>query len=321
MEVTGKEQGKETGMIAGIDVGGTKIAVGLIDNSGKVLARTDSPIHVERGPRDALSRILEILKAQVQQTGVAIDGIGIGCTGPVDPMTGELGDVNTLPGWQGWNPVSELSTELKVTAAMENDADAAALGEACWGSGKGKRSLICITVGTGIGAGVILNGEIYRGAHDSHPEIGHHIIDPAGPYCTCGAYGCWESLASGPSMEQWYAEQAGVEIVLTAKEICALARAGDATALLAVRRGAKYLGMGIANIVTVLMPEAVVLGGSMMQSADLFLDDLQRMVRANCRIVPYQFCEISVASLGPDVGLIGAAQVWHHRFNTSKEIL
>jgi glucokinase len=79
--------------------------------------------------------------------------------------------------------------------------------------------------------------------------------------------------------------------------------------------------MGIANIVTVLMPEAVVLGGSMMQSADLFLDDLQRMVRANCRIVPYQFCEISVASLGPDVGLIGAAQVWHHRFNTSKEIL
>ena len=312
----GTKQGER--MIAGIDVGGTKIAVGLIDETGKVRVRTDTPIHVERGPQVALRGIMEILRAQEQQTGLVIEGIGIGCTGPVDPLTGELGDVNTLPGWQAWNPVSELSAELKVTVAMENDADAAALGEARWGSGKGKRSLVCITVGTGIGAGVILNGELYRGVQGSHPEIGHHIVDPAGPYCTCGAYGCWESLACGPAMEQWYAEQDGVSVGQTAKEICALARAGDRTALLAVRRGSKYLGMGIANVVTMFMPEAIVLGGSMMQSADLLLDDLQAIVTANCRIVPYQLCKIAVASLGPDVGLIGAAQVWHHRFSKSK---
>lgn len=321
MEVTPKQQGKGTGMIAGIDIGGTKIAVGLVNDRGQVLARTDTPIYVERGPQEALGRILEILKTLEQETGGAIDGIGIGCTGPVDPVTGELGDVNTLPGWQGWNPVLELSTKLEVTAAMENDADAAALGEARWGSGKGKRSLVCITVGTGIGAGVILNGEIYRGANNSHAELGHHIIESAGPHCTCGAYGCWESLACGPSMEQWFAEQIGGEVALTAKDIFAMARAGDTTALLAVRREAKYLGMGLANIVSILMPEAIVLGGSIMQSFDLLLDGMQTMVRENCRLVPYQLCEISVASLGPNVGLIGAAQVWHHRFNTSKGTL
>jgi glucokinase len=318
MEITSKLQNMDDGIIAGIDIGGTKIAVGLIDDTGKVLVRTDTPIHVERGPQDALNRILEILRAQTQQIGVAIAGIGIGCTGPVDPITGELGDVNTLPGWQGWNPVMLLSAKLGVTAAMENDADAGALGEIILGPGKGKRSLVYITVGTGIGAGVILNGEIYRGANHSHPELGHHIIDPNGPLCTCGAYGCWESFAAGPAMEQWFAEQTGGVVSLNAKEICALARAGDSTALLAVRREAKYLGMGLANIVSALMPEAIVLGGSMMQSADLFLDGLQAVVRGNCRLVPYEFCEISVASLGPDVGLIGASQVWHHRFQKSR---
>ena len=96
---------------------------------------------------------------------------------------------------------------LVLPAALENDADAAALGEARWGAGKGKRTLVSITVGTGIGAGIILNGEVYRGVASAHPEIGHQIIEPGGPLCTCGAIGCWESLASGPAFEQWYAEQ------------------------------------------------------------------------------------------------------------------
>jgi glucokinase len=320
MEVTVYQQARGAGITAGIDIGGTKIAVGLVNDRGEVIARTDTPIHVERGPKEALARIIGILKAQVQKTGAIIEGIGIGSTGPVDPITGEFGDVNTLPGWQGWNPVVELAKEFQVSAAMENDADAAALGEARWGSGKGKSRLICITVGTGIGAGIILGGEIYRGANESHPELGHQIIDPDGPYCTCGAYGCWESLASGPSMEQWYAENGG-GAARNGKDICTMARSGDATALLAVRRAAKYLGIGLANIVTMFMPEAIVLGGSVMQSADLFLDDLHAIVQANCRLVPHQLCTISVASLGSDVGLIGAAQVWHQRFKTSKGIL
>lgn len=301
-------------MIAGVDIGGTKIALGLIDDSGAVVTRTEIPVEVNRGPANARERILKILRKQVEETGADLLGIGIACTGPIDPIAGELGDVNTLPGWQGWNPVREFGEAFGVEAAMENDADAAALGEARWGAGKGKSSLISITVGTGIGAGIILNGDVYRGANHSHPEIGHHIVEPDGPLCTCGASGCWESLAAGPAFEQWYAEQNPEKQRLTGKEICGRARAGDAEARQAVEYLAKYLGIGISNVVLMFMPEVIALSGSVMQSADLLLDSIRAVVRANCRMVPVDHCEIAVSSLGANAGLIGAAQAWHNRF-------
>jgi glucokinase len=302
-------------MIAGIDIGGTKIAVGLVNDQRVVVVRTEIPIQVELGPANARSRILKVLHKQVEETGAALTGIGIACTGPVDPMTGELGDVNTLVGWRGWNPVQELIEAFGVSAALENDADAAALGEARWGAGKGKHSLVSITVGTGIGAGIILNGEVYRGNKYAHPEIGHHIVEPDGPLCTCGASGCWESLASGPALEQWYAEQNSSEQHLTGKEICALARMGNVGAQQAVERLAKYLGIGLSNVVSMLVPEVIALSGSVMQSADLLLDRIRAIVRNNCRLVPADSCEITMSSLGSDAGLIGAAQVWHNRFD------
>ena len=302
-------------MIAGIDIGGTKIALGLVDENGIVVTRGEIPIEVQSGPASARDRILTILHKQVSETGASLTGIGIACTGPVDPLTGELGDVNTLPGWEGWNPVLELADAFRVTAAMENDADGAALGEARWGRGRGKRSMVSITVGTGIGAGIILNGEVYRGANHSHPEIGHHIVEPGGPLCTCGASGCWESLASGPALELWYAEQNPGEERRSGKEICTLARANDAAAQRAVEHLAKYLGLGLSNVVSMLMPEVIALSGSVMQSADLLLDSIRASVRDNCRLVPAKDCEIAVSSLGANAGLIGAAQVWHSRFD------
>jgi glucokinase len=221
--------------------------------------------------------------------------------------------VNTLPGWVGWNPVADLSNVFGVSAALENDADAAALGEARWGVGRGKSSLIGITVGTGIGAGIILNGEVYRGADGSHPEIGHHIVEPSGPLCTCGAYGCWESLASGPALEQWYTEH-NLDEVRSGKDICDLARSGNAGAQSAVNRMAKYLGLGISNVVSMFMPEVIALSGGVMQNSDLFLDRIRAVVLKNSRLVPAARCEIVVSSLGSDAGLIGAAQVWRSRF-------
>ncbi len=302
-------------MIVGVDIGGTKIALGLVDDNGAVVIRTEIPVQVELGPANARDRILKILRKQVHETGAGLIGIGIACTGPVDTITGELGDVNTLPGWQGWNPVRELADAFGVPAALENDADAAALGEARWGAGKGKRSLVSITVGTGIGAGIILNGDVYRGAMHAHPEIGHHIVEQGGPLCTCGASGCWESLASGPALEQWYADQNPSEERRTGKEICALARTGDAGAQRAVEHLAKYLGIGLSNVVSMLMPEVIALSGSVMQNADLLLERIRAIVRSNCRLVPVESCEIAVSSLGSDAGLIGAAQVWHNRFD------
>jgi glucokinase len=304
-------------MIAGIDIGGTKIAFGLVDDAGNVISRRDIPVDVDRGPANARDAMLKVMREL--QTHGGFSGIGIGSTGPVDIMTGEFGDVNTLPGWQGWNPMQELADEFHVRIALENDADAAALGEARWGAGRGKRSLIGLTVGTGIGAGIVLNGVVYRGAGNSHPEIGHHIIEPAGPLCTCGAVGCWESLAAGPAIEQWFAEQNPDNPIRTCKEICNMARAGDAAAERAVDRLARYLGIGLSNVIHMLMPEVIALSGSVMQSADLLLDKMRAIVRNNCRVVPSEFCEITLSSLGANAGLIGAAEVWHNRFEHSSE--
>jgi len=301
-------------MIAGIDIGGTKIALGFVDDNGKVLARTDIPIEVASGPASASQRIAATLRQLIAAGGVDLQGIGIACTGPIDPITGLMGDVNTLPGWMGWNPVEEMAAVFGVRVALENDADGAALGEARWGAGLGKRSLISITVGTGIGGGIILDGQVYRGAANSHPEIGHHIVEPDGPLCTCGAHGCWESLAAGPAFEQWYAEQNPNEEHRSGKQICALARQGHTQARQAVDRLANYLGLGIANVVSIFTPETIALCGSVMGSADLLLEPIRAVVRDRCRLVPVESCEIILSQLGVNAGLIGAAQVWHSRF-------
>lgn len=304
-------------MIGAVDIGGTKIAVGVVDEHGRVRAKAECPTDVPRGFANAMRRLAGMLAQCAGQCGAKIQGIGIGCTGPVDPVEGSLGNVNLLPGWEGGNPVKDLSAEFGVTAAMENDADAAGLGEAAWGAGKEKARLVYVTISTGIGASVILDGKVYRGAGDCHPEIGHHVIEPSGPLCSCGARGCWESLASGPAMVEWIQAQAPANYQradLDAKLICARAHTGDEWARRAVEREAYYLGVGLANIVSVFTPDAIVLGGGVMRSADLFFDRIHQVIRANCRLVPFEQVEISLASLGPDVALIGAAEVWRHHF-------
>jgi glucokinase len=307
-------------LIGAVDIGGTKIAVGMIDSNGKVLARLECPTDADRGYPEALRRITEMLRATAQTANMQISGIGIGSTGPVYPLTGEIGDVNFFPHWKGKNPVRDLGQTFQVKVAMENDADAAALGEAGWGAGQNKSRLIYVTVGTGIGTGLIVDGQLYRGVDQSHPEIGHHLIDPSGPPCLCGFRGCWESLAAGPAMVMWLEGNAppgyphGAD--LTAKKICELAQQGDDWALRAVERESRYLGLGLANLVTMFVPEVIVLGGSVMKSAVLFLGGIRKVITASCRYVPYEKTELALASLGEDSNLIGAGRVWHHRFGS-----
>jgi glucokinase len=305
-------------MIGAIDIGGTKIAGGIVDENGRLLARLETPTDAESGYRAALARVGALLAEATQASNAHITGIGIGSTGPVNPATGEFGDVNFFPHWRGENIVRDLSRIFKVPAALENDADAAALGEAAWGAGKNKKRLVYVTIGTGIGAGLVFDGNLYRGVDGSHPEIGHHLIDPSGPECACGFRGCWESLAAGPAMVQWVECSAAQNYPhrgnLTAKRICELAQAGDEVAVQAVAREARYLGLGLANIVTMFAPDALVLGGSLMKSAPLFLDEIRRQIELNCKLVPYEKAEVTLASLGEDSNLIGAARVWYHRF-------
>jgi glucokinase len=301
-------------MVGAVDIGGTKIAVGVVDDEGRILASSECPTEAARGFADAMDRTTAMLRDCVQRACVNIEGIGIGSTGPVDPVIGVIGDVDFIKEWKGGNPVVELANRFAVSVAMENDADAAALGEAFWGAGRGRDHMIFVTVGTGIGAGVLIGGKLYRGVDGAHPEIGHHVVDTTGPKCFCGANGCWEILARGPAMTQWMLTQDESRGPVSAKQICELARTGDALAVQAVEREGYYLGLGLANLVTIFTPEVIVLGGSVMQSAPLFMGTIHETIRRICTQVPSEKVEIRLASLGPQTGLIGAARVWRHRF-------
>ena len=305
-------------MIGAVDIGGTKIAVGMVDDTGRVLSKLESPTNASGGYANGIVRMIEMLHRTSQEAGVEISGIGIGSTGVVYPGSGAFGDVDLLPGWQGNNPVQDLAREFKVTVALENDADASALGEAGWGAGKLKSRLIYITVGTGIGGGVILDGQLYRGVDMAHPEISHHVIDPSGPDCSCGYRGCWESLATGPAMAAWFnlngAGDRRSPGDLSAAQICQLAKRGEELAMRAVEREAYYLGLGLANLINLFVPDVIVLGGSVMKSAALFLDGIRKVISQGCRFVPFEKTELALASLGENANLIGAARVWHHRF-------
>jgi glucokinase len=305
-------------MIAAVDIGGTKVAVGVVDSEGKVLSSSESPTGADCEYARALDSIVSMLKDVERNAGRQLSGVGIGSTGPVDPFTGDFGELDFLPKWRGKSLVKDLERIFNVTVALENDGDAGALGEAGWGAGKSKSRLIYVTVGTGIGGGIILDGKLYRGVDGAHPEIGHQVLDPSGPLCSCGFRGCWEALAAGPAMSAWlegsappdYQHRAG----LTAKRICQLAVEGDELARSAVSREARYMGLGLANLINLFTPDAIVLSGSIMKSADLFLPGIRETIRQGCRFVPFEKTELLMASLGENANLIGAAMVWHHRF-------
>jgi glucokinase len=302
-------------MIGAVDIGGTKLAVGLVDDRGRVLAKRETATGPESTYSVGLETIAGMFREMAKSPRIEITGIGIGSTGPLDPLTGELGEVDFLPHWRRQNPVRDLAALFGVKVALENDADAGALAEAAWGAGRDKSRLIYITVGTGIGGGIILDGKLYRGVGGAHPEIGHQVIDLSGPPCSCGFDGCWEALAAGPALAAWTRSQSpGNDSYSTAEQICHMARKGDELARRAVEREALYLGLGIANLINLFTPDIIVLAGSLMKSAPLFLEEIRATISRGCRFVPYEKTELVLASLGDDANLIGAARVWHHRF-------
>ncbi len=294
-------------MIGAVDIGGTKFAVGMLSRAGEVLARQEVPSAAEDGPQAGLGRIIAMLRETARQAGGELEGIGIGCTGPVYPLTGKVGRIEFLPGWEGLNLAAEIEKPFGLKVALENDADASALGEYAWGAGQGSRRFLYVTVSTGIGVGFVIDGQLYRGVEGAHPEIGHHVIDPSGPQCFCGAHGCWESLAGGLALARFANRP-------TARAACEAAESGDPQAIQAVAAEAKYLGLGIANLVSLYTPDIIALGGGVMQSRPLFWEKIEQTVRENCGLVPFELTRLVPARLGRDVGLAGAAQAWIGRF-------
>jgi glucokinase len=217
-----------------------------VESQGKVLSSEESPTGSDCEHTRGLDTIMSMLRDVARNAGGELCGVGIGSTGPVDPFNGDFGELGFLPKWRSKSLVKDLARIFNVPVASENDGDAGALAEAGWGAGKNKSRLIYVTVGTGIGGGIILNGKLYRGVEGAHPEIGHQVLDPSGPLCSCGFRGCWESLAAGPAMAAWLESTAPPDyqhrMGLTAKRICQLAVEGDELARSAVSREARASG-------------------------------------------------------------------------------
>jgi glucokinase len=246
--------------VGAVDIGGTKIAVGIVRDDGHILDRSECQTEPRRGFPDAVLRIREMLSRAIDRCGT-IDGIGVGCPGPLDPFKGLIGDVGTLPGWDGRDLTEAIGAHFGVSIAVENDADAATLAEYAWGATQTSGTLIYVTISTGIGGGIVQSGHLYRGVRGAHPELGHQVIDPSGPVCYCTISGCWESLASGSAMGTCFHQTNPERGSPTAAQICDLAQQGDPLALVAVKREAHYLGLGLANLVTLFTPEVICLGG------------------------------------------------------------
>jgi len=305
-------------MIGALDIGGTKIAAGLVEEDGHLLSHTSTSTQTNLALEDALTSMVNMLTELSSKAASPLAGVGIGCTGPVFPKLGTIGKVEFMPKWEGANLVEMLSDRLGVSVAIENDADAAALGEWAWGAGRGTQTFLLITIGTGIGVGLVIHGKIYRGVDSAHPEIGHHVIDPSGPLCFCGAHGCWESLASGPAMERWLQAHYPQPRSLSAQQICQLAEQGDQKASEAVKHTAYFLGIGLANMITQYIPECIALGGGLMQSFGLFREQMLTTIDQNCGLVPHEKVQILPVALGLHSGLIGAARVWVEHFTASR---
>jgi len=313
----------KTGIVIGVDLGGTYVRAGAFDSQGCLLAAREMPIRAAQGPQAGLQRIQDLIEMvwKISEKRPLL-GIGIGSTGPVDPQRGIINNPFTLPGWENVSIAAWLEQAFHVPITLENDADVAALGEYWRGVGQSVPRLYAVTVGTGIGTALILDGQIYRGMDGLHPEGGHIILDPAGPACYCGANGCWESLCSGPAIAR-QARQADLRGSLLlemsggnldeidARLVAEAARAGDAVALAIVDRVAHYFALGIVNVILSITPEMIVLGGGVMKSADLFLPRLRQTLASHSVILPAERVRIEVAQLGNYAGLYGAAYtIW-----------
>jgi glucokinase len=312
--------GAVTTTVLAIDIGGTKLAAGIVDGSGSILARGEVPTLAAEGPERVLDRIVRLANDVLGAPGGSADAIqriGIGCAGPVDRQAGLILNPPNLPGWVRVPLVERIEKALGRPAVLENDANAAALGEFRYGAGKGASSLVYLTVSTGIGGGIILDGKIWHGVKDGAGEVGHMTLLPDGPLCGCGNRGCLEALASGPAIARRAREALATERPtrlreagdFTAADVVRLAQEGDALAAQVWDETVRYLGLGVAAIVTILAPGRVVIGGGVAKAGDFLFAPLRREVRRRVRLVAVESVPILPAALGPDVGILGAAAV------------
>lgn len=308
--------------ILGVDLGGTLIRAGLFADSGNLLIKQEMLTKVDEGPDAVIARIAGLVRHVCGQAGISMDegkirGLGIGSPGPLNPHTGVILSPPNLPGWDCIPLKERLQQDLGLPVYLNNDANAAVLAEYLYGSGKGVRNLVYMTISTGIGGGIILDGRLLLGEDGNAGEIGHMILQPEGPLCGCGSRGCLEALASGTGIVNRTRERLKAEPdratrlrekeTLTAKEVIAAAQAGDPLAADIVKETQVFLGLGIANVINLFNPKKIVFGGGVSKAGEYLLKPAIEIARNHALKGIASSVEFGVTALGEDVGLYGAA--------------
>jgi len=307
----------------GIDIGGTNIKIAVVEDSGKVRARGIIDTLPFEGPRPAFRRIRSAVRSLAGIGGGGeIVGAGVGCAGLIDPRKGRLLSSPNLPEWEN-TPLRRIAERsLSVYTIVDNDANSAAYGEFRLGSSRGVRNIVFITLGTGVGGGVVADGRLLRGAANFAAEVGHTPVTVDGPKCRCGSRGCLEAYVGsyglircareqlrrkkGRVLRRWLEEE---KKRLTPQLIFEAARRRDAAATAVVRGAGEALGVGIASLVNIFNPEVVVLGGGVSASFDLLKPHVDRVVRRRAFAESAKIVRITPSRLGNDATVLGAAML------------
>jgi glucokinase len=309
----------------GVDVGGTKVAAGLVDSIGEITHQTRTPmIATDAGAGlAAVTAAIDSVSAAARlskESPRLISGIGICAPGPLCPRTGVVINPPNLPGWRNFPLADLISKSYRLPVRVDNDGNAAALAEALWGAGRGYRNIFCATIGTGIGTGIVFDGRIYHGRTGAAAEGGHMTIDYRGPRCGCGKLGCIEALASGPAIARRASEkiaagrcssileQAGGHIDRITSEMVGRAYlAGDLQAKEVLQETAMFLAVWLGNIVDLLEPDVMIIGGGAAPMLQPFFGEIHDRlpswsVNSHCQEIP-----LVTAHYGADAGIAGGA--------------
>lgn len=310
----------------GIDVGGTNVKIALVDKSGKIIYSNSVPTYAKMGYEYTVNNIKQAIKDLMKETNTTakdIDGIGFDFPGQVDYKTGVVKLAPNIPGWVNVPIAQMIEEEFHIPTRIDNDVRCAALGEMKFGAGQGCENFVCITVGTGLGSGLVVNGQLVRGASNAAGEIGHIKLQMKdGLICGCGDTGCLEAYASGPSivaMAQDYikggkstkfremAAAEGGEI--TPYMVAKAAEAGDPVAKRIFAIVGEYIGIGLTSVINLLNPEKVIIGGGVAEAGDLLLDPIRKTIKERAMVVAGSAVEIVPAQLGNSAGVIGASML------------
>ncbi|MFA5334276.1 MAG: ROK family protein [Candidatus Omnitrophota bacterium] len=306
-----RAQGKEETAIKnylGIDIGGTNIRLGVVDSSGRVITRYRMPTLRQEGKDKVISRLLKAVAVIIGGPEYKVEAIGVGCPGPLDSKKGIVLSPPNLPDWRGVRLKKIIETEFRIPVAVENDANCAGLGEAIAGAGRHASSMVLLTLGTGIGSAIVLDGKLWTGKGGFAAELGHTSIDINGPRCGCGNRGCIELYASATGvvrrMKKALKARGGA---MTAESVFLASAKGGKAARRIVDETARYLGCALANIVNALDPEVIVLAGGMAKAGSGFIDKAEKEMRGRALKESSRGVRVVSAKLGEDAGIIGAA--------------